>query len=261
MDTAPLNAFPSASLPSREPSAVERDWPVFPVPVTGSAPAVDLEELVLPRDGDLGRSLSMAAKRCIDLTGALVGLVLLGPLLILVAMLIRLDSPGPVLFRQRRLGRFGRPFWIFKFRTMRADAEHLLVQLEPSNEAAQGVLFKMRNDPRVTRLGRLLRRTNLDELPQLWNVLTGEMSLVGPRPFQQRDCERLKALDAAAFARRLEFPPGLTGAWQVGRRNPTDSEHLLDFDLDYIENWSLGRDLQMVYRTFFIVLAGFFSRD
>jgi len=240
---------------------VERDWPGLPLPVAGAAPAVDFEELVLPRGEDLGRSLAMAAKRCIDLTGALTGLMLLAPLMIVVAVLIRLDSPGSILFRQRRLGRYGRPFWIFKFRTMRADAERLLSQLEAKNESAQGVLFKIRNDPRVTRLGRFLRRTNLDELPQLWNVLLGDMSLVGPRPFQQRDCERLRALNPTAFARRLEFPPGLTGAWQIGRRTVTDNEHLLEFDLDYIENWSLGRDLYTIYRTFFIVLTGFLRRD
>ena len=171
-----------------------------------------------------------------------------------------LDSRGPILFRQRRLGRYGRPFWILKFRTMRPDAEHTLAALEAQNEAARGVLFKMRDDPRVTRLGRFLRRTNLDELPQLFNVLKGEMSLVGPRPFQMRDCEKLYALDPNAFSRRLELPPGLTGAWQVLRSSPVDSEHLLKFDLRYVENWSLGNDLWILYRTVFIIIAGFRRR-
>jgi lipopolysaccharide/colanic/teichoic acid biosynthesis glycosyltransferase len=199
----------------------------------------------------------MTAKRMMDLTGAISGLALLSPVLFVIAILIIRDSRGPVLFRQRRLGRRGRPFWIYKFRTMKPDAESSLAALETQNEAARGLLFKMRDDPRVTKLGHVLRHTNLDELPQLFNVLRGEMSLVGPRPFQMRDSERLKALDPTAFARRLDMPPGLTGAWQVGRIDPTDSEHLLQLDLDYVNTWSLGRDLRIMYRTFFILLAGF----
>jgi lipopolysaccharide/colanic/teichoic acid biosynthesis glycosyltransferase len=202
----------------------------------------------------------LRAKRLVDLTAAASALVLLSPILLLIALLIRVDSPGPVLFCQRRRGRHGRPFWIYKFRTMRPDAETLLCDLEARNEAARGVLFKMRHDPRVTRLGRFLRRTNLDELPQLINVLKGEMSLVGPRPFQERDCEKLDTIDPVSSARRLSFTPGLTGSWQVGRLNPTDSEHLLELDLYYLENWSLLLDLQIIYRTLFIVLAGFRNR-
>lgn len=260
MDCTPVNGLSHTPRPPHELGLSEPGWTTLPMSVPGPAPALELESLALPRAADLGPSFAMFAKRLMDLAGALVGLTLLGPVMLSIALMIRLDSPGEVLFRQRRLGRRGRPFWIFKFRTMRADAEGLLVQLESSNEAARGVLFKMRDDPRVTRLGRFLRRTNLDELPQLWNVLMGEMSLVGPRPFQMRDCERLRAVDPDAFARRLEFPPGLTGAWQVGRRDPTDSEHLLDFDLDYVENWSLGRDVWTLYRTVFILAAGFLNR-
>jgi lipopolysaccharide/colanic/teichoic acid biosynthesis glycosyltransferase len=252
MDTAPLNALsPTSSSPS-ETGSPEQDWAVLP-PLT-------FDGLALQGADALGRSFALAAKRVIDLTGALAGLAMLAPVMLVLAVLIRIDSPGPVLFRQRRLGRFGREFWIIKFRTMRTDAEKKLAELEAQNESARGVLFKMRDDPRVTPLGRFLRRTNLDELPQLWNVLTGEMSLVGPRPFQMRDCERLKALDSSAFARRLEFPPGLTGAWQVGRTSPTDSEHLLQLDLDYIDRWSLLRDIQLICRTVLILLAGFFDR-
>jgi lipopolysaccharide/colanic/teichoic acid biosynthesis glycosyltransferase len=166
-----------------------------------------------------------------------------------------------VLFRQRRLGYRGQSFYIYKFRTMRSDAEQCLVDLEARNESARGLLFKLRDDPRVTRLGHFLRRTNLDELPQLWNVLRGEMSLVGPRPFQMRDSDRILAVDPSAFQKRLEFRPGLTGAWQVGRLSPTDSEHLLELDLDYVQNWSLRRDLGIMYRTFFILIAGLRARD
>ena len=182
---------------------------------------------------------------------------MLAPVLLAIALMIRIDSPGPVLFRRRRMGRHGRPFRIYKFRTMGTDAESQVDRLEPRNESDRGVLFKMRDDPRVTRLGRFLRHTNLDELPQLWNVLRGEMSLVGPRPFQDRDCERLEALDPVGFSRRLELPPGLTGAWQVGRLSPTDCERLLELDLDYIERWSLALDMKILYRTVFILLAGF----
>ena len=139
---------------------------------------------------------------------------------------------------------------------MTADAEHRLHDLESLNEAAGGVLFKMRRDPRVTPLGRFLRRTSLDELPQLINVLRGEMSLVGPRPLQMRDSALLQQLEPEAYARRLSVPPGLTGAWQVGGRSETDSQGMLQLDLEYIENWSLKRDLAILYRTAGAVLRG-----
>jgi len=244
MDTAPLNAVPSASLAPREAQPLDRDCVVVP----------PLKRLTRPHT--LSQAVGLLSKRLIDLIGSSLGLVLLAPVLLTIAWLIRLDSPGRALFRQKRLGRAGRPFWIYKFRTMRSDAEQRVVELESMNESMHGVLFKLSRDPRVTRLGGFLRRTNLDELPQLLNVLKGEMSLVGPRPFQIRDCERLRARDPHAFSRRLEFPPGLTGAWQVGRKSPVDSERLLELDLDYIENWSLGRDLHLIYRTLFLVFAG-----
>lgn len=197
-----------------------------------------------------------AAKRAIDLVGTVIGLVMLAPLMLVIAFLIRLDSPGPVLFRQRRLGRDGRPFWLLKFRTMLADAERRVDGLESLNESAGGVLFKIRDDPRITQLGRLLRRTSLDELPQLINVLRGEMSLVGPRPLQLRDSRRLAEVDPQGFALRLTMLPGLTGAWQVGRRNGADFESLLRLDREYVERWSLGQDLRILCRTLPVVLAG-----
>jgi exopolysaccharide biosynthesis polyprenyl glycosylphosphotransferase len=197
-----------------------------------------------------------AAKRLIDLTGALCGLVMMAPVMLAIAAMIRLDSPGPALFRQIRLGRGGRPFCFLKFRTMRADAEQQLVVLEPYNESAGTVLFKMRQDPRVTRVGRFLRQTSLDELPQLLNVLKGEMSLVGPRPLQLRDCELLREADPSRFARRLEVKQGLTGAWQVGGRSEVDCEGMLTLDLEYIEKWSLGLDLRIILRTVRVVLTG-----
>jgi lipopolysaccharide/colanic/teichoic acid biosynthesis glycosyltransferase len=195
-------------------------------------------------------------KRVTDLIGAAMGLVLLFPLMMVIALLVRLSSPGPALFRQLRQGYGGRPFWFLKFRTMAVDAEHQLRDLEPLNEAAGGVLFKMRRDPRVTPLGRWLRRMSLDELPQLLNVLRGEMSLVGPRPLQMRDSALLEQLEPEAYARRLTVLPGLTGAWQVGGRSETDARGMLQLDLDYVGRWSLGRDLCILWQTVGAVLRG-----
>src|SRR4051812_28962687 len=195
-------------------------------------------------------------KRAMDVVGALGGLILLAPLLALVAALVRLESPGPVIFRQRRMGLRGREFWCLKFRTMVPDAERRLDDLEASNEAAGGVLFKIKDDPRVPRLGRLLRRTSLDELPQLWCVLTGRMSLVGPRPLQLRDSERLEALDPAGYARRLAVVPGITGPWQVAGRSNLGSQEMVQLDLDYVARWSLVTDLRILLKTVRVVLAG-----
>jgi lipopolysaccharide/colanic/teichoic acid biosynthesis glycosyltransferase len=193
-------------------------------------------------------------KRVIDWVGASVGLILLTPVMLLIALLVRLDSPGPVLFRQLRRGHRGRLFRVLKFRTMMEGAEQYLPDLEHSNESAGGVLFKLRDDPRVTSLGWFLRRYSLDELPQLINVWWGEMSLVGPRPLQLRDSDRLLASNPDGYARRLEVTPGLTGPWQVGGRSEVDYEGMLDLDLDYVENWSLGQDLFIICKTFLVVL-------
>ena len=171
-------------------------------------------------------------------------------------MLIRLESRGPVLFRQPRMGLGGRVFWCLKFRTMVPDAEQRLRDLEARNESAGGVLFKIKDDPRVTPLGRFLRRTSLDELPQLWNVLVGEMSLVGPRPLQLRDSEKLGGPGPRGYARRLSVVPGITGPWQVGGRSNVDSDRMLRLDLDYVENWSIATDLQILLKTVAVVLGG-----
>jgi lipopolysaccharide/colanic/teichoic acid biosynthesis glycosyltransferase len=196
----------------------------------------------------------MAVKRAMDFTGAFVGLSLAAPFMVFIAILIRLDSPGPVLFRQLRRGYRGRPFRVLKFRTMSCDAETKLVDLEHSNEAAGGVLFKMRNDPRVTRLGRFLRRSSLDELPQLINVLWGEMSLVGPRPLQIRDSERLLVTNPQGYYQRLQVMPGVTGPWQVGGRSELDCDRMVELDIDYSKNWSLGLDMLILVKTVFVVL-------
>jgi exopolysaccharide biosynthesis polyprenyl glycosylphosphotransferase len=210
--------------------------------------------------GSLGRIAPAAArsfvKRTMDVVGSLLGLIGLSPVLALVALLIRRDSKGPILFRQERMGLDGRVFWCLKFRTMVPDAEQRLRDLEARNESAGGVLFKIKDDPRVTSLGRFLRRSSLDELPQLWNVLVGEMSLVGPRPLQLRDSEKLEALDPDGYARRLAVPPGITGPWQVSGRSEVDSGRMVRLDLDYAENWSVGVDLAILARTVVVVLVG-----
>ena len=220
-------------------------------PAEAGAGAGDFLGDVVP--GNPARS---AIKRAMDLAGSLGGLILLSPLLALVALLVRLDSPGPILFRQRRMGLGGRVFWCLKFRTMVPDAEQRLRDLEAHNESAGGVLFKIKDDPRVTALGRFLRRSSLDELPQLWNVLVGEMSLVGPRPLQLRDCERLEEMDPEGFARRLSVMPGVTGPWQVGGRSDVDSGRMLRLDLDYVANWSVATDLTILFKTVAVVVYG-----
>ena len=201
-----------------------------------------------------GTSVPLMAKRAVDLTGALVGLTLLTPVILVIALLIRLEGRGPILFRQLRRGYRGKLFRVIKFRTMNVNAEQHLEALEESNESAGGVLFKLRHDPRVTRLGQFLRHYSLDELPQLINILWGEMSLVGPRPLQLRDSDRLSVLDPKGYAHRLEVMPGLTGPWQVGGRSEVDYQRMVELDIDYVENWSIGRDLRIIAKTFFVVL-------
>ena len=214
-------------------------------------------------DGEVGlvpivptRAARSAIKRAMDVVGAVGGLIFLAPILALVALLIRLDSRGPVLFRQRRVGLGGQVFWCLKFRTMVPDAEDRLRELEARNESACGVLFKIKDDPRITPLGRFLRRTSLDELPQFWNVLMGEMSLIGPRPLQLRDSERLAKQEPEGYNRRLSVTPGVSGPWQVSGRSELDSCRMLSLDLEYVENWTIATDLEILARTVFVVLAG-----
>jgi exopolysaccharide biosynthesis polyprenyl glycosylphosphotransferase len=183
-------------------------------------------------------------KRAFDLVGAALGIVLLAPVLGLVALAIRLDDGGPVLFRQTRVGRGGAPFSMCKFRTMCVDAEQRLADLRMGNDGA-GPLFKLHDDPRVTRVGRFLRRTSLDELPQLWNVLVGTMSLVGPRPALPSEVERYRDFDD----RRLLVTPGLTGLWQVSGRSDLDWAEGVRLDQYYVENWSFLHDIVILART------------
>ncbi len=173
------------------------------------------------------------------------------PVLAVVALAVRLDSPGPVLFRQTRVGVDGRRFTMLKIRTMRVDADQVLAGLSELNEGA-GVLFKMREDPRVTRVGRVLRRLSIDELPQLWNVVRGDMSLVGPRPPLEREVEAYED----EVQRRLHVKPGLTGLWQVSGRSNLDWDASVRLDLRYVDNWSVAMDLMILWRTGRAVLRG-----
>jgi exopolysaccharide biosynthesis polyprenyl glycosylphosphotransferase len=184
-------------------------------------------------------------KRAIDIVGACAGLVLLTAAFVIVAPLVRLESRGPVIFRQRRIGRNGRYFALYKFRTMRSDATVQKAHLTEANEM-QGHLFKIRNDPRVTGVGRLLRKTYLDELPQFWNVLKGDMSLVGTRPPTPDEVARY----SPHHRRRLSVRPGMTGLWQItGNGRVRDFEDVVRLDCDYIERWSIWLDLSILMRT------------
>jgi exopolysaccharide biosynthesis polyprenyl glycosylphosphotransferase len=184
------------------------------------------------------------AKRAFDIVAATLLLILLSPLLALLALIIRLDSKGPVIFRQTRCGKDGKLFIFYKFRGMVADAEARQAEFDHLNEA-QGPIFKMKHDPRVTRVGRVLRRTSLDELPQLWNVLRGEMSLVGPRPPLPKEVERYEAWHQA----RLRAVPGITGLWQVSGRSHLGFDEMTRLDIEYLNVWSLALDLRILVRT------------
>jgi exopolysaccharide biosynthesis polyprenyl glycosylphosphotransferase len=195
------------------------------------------------------RVLALAAKRALDIAVAVVGLVVLSPVFLAVAVAIRRDVDGPVLFRQTRVGLNGRPFNVLKFRTMVSDAEGRYSEVVGQSDPRA---FKLTHDPRITRVGRLLRRTSLDELPQLWNVLSGEMSLVGPRPAPPREVEGYDIW----HRRRLSMKPGITGLWQVTARHVDDFDNRAQLDLTYIDRWSLWLDVQILFRTIPAALEG-----
>ncbi len=193
-----------------------------------------------------------ALKRTFDIAASAAGLLALTPVLAVAALAIRLDTQGPIFFRQARHGRAGRPFRIVKFRTMIADAEAQRFALAHLNEMeGGGPLFKIHDDPRITRVGRFLRKWSIDELPQLWNVLRGEMSLVGPRPFVVHESEQITGW----ASRRLETTPGITGLWQVLGRNDIAFEEMVKLDYVYVTNWSLWWDIKILVQTLPVVLA------
>ncbi|MDE1162930.1 MAG: sugar transferase [Acidobacteriaceae bacterium] len=189
-------------------------------------------------------------KSALDRIFAFLGVVLLSPVFLAIAVAIKLESKGPVFFVQKRWGRNKRTFGMFKFRSMVVDAEARMAELEKHNELG-GPMFKMKNDPRVTRVGNFIRKTSLDELPQLLNVLLGDMSLVGPRPLPTRDVERFS--DPWAM-RRFSVKPGITGLWQVSGRSNTDFDQTIQLDLRYIDRWSLLLDAKILFRTFAAVV-------
>jgi exopolysaccharide biosynthesis polyprenyl glycosylphosphotransferase len=196
-------------------------------------------------------------KRSADIAVSLLGLVLLMPLLGIIALAVKLTSRGPVFFVQERIGQGGKHFRCYKFRSMHTGAEKWRDRLEGRNEAGQHI-FKMRNDPRVTLNGRIMRRFSLDELPQLWNILKGDMSLVGPRPLPLKDLTDIGENTEYAYwlERRQSIPPGATGLWQINGRSLLPFKEMVKYDLFYIENWSLWLDLQIFMRTIPVVLVG-----
>ena len=200
----------------------------------------------VPNDGT-----ALLVKRTIDVVVGLVGLVVLSPVMLVTALLIKLGDGGPVLFVQERSGLYGRTFPMLKFRSMVVDAEAKKRALEDQNEMS-GPVFKIKADPRITRIGAFIRKTSIDELPQIWNVLRGEMSIVGPRPPLPAEVARYERWQM----RRLSMKPGLTCIWQVTGRNKVDFDSWMRLDLEYIDNWSLFLDLKLILRTFPVVLTG-----
>jgi len=214
-------------------------------PVLSEYTGVPLFEIGYPRLDNTQRSL----KRLLDVAGSLLGLILLSPLLLSVALAVKLTSPGPVLFRQKRIGADEKVFICYMFRSMYEDAEARQEELEAMNEA-DGAVFKIKNDPRITPVGRFIRRWSIDELPQLINVLKGEMSLVGPRPLPVRDFERMSEM----HKERLAAIPGMSGYWQISGRSNLSFDDMVRLDLYYIENWSLSFDVKIILKTLGAVL-------
>jgi lipopolysaccharide/colanic/teichoic acid biosynthesis glycosyltransferase len=220
------------------------DWGKASIDTLGEQPVITISSG--PPD-----TLRLVAKRLIDVAGSGLGLLVLAPLLAAIALAVKLDSGGPIFFVQERVGMNRRRFPAYKFRTMVVGAERLQAELEHLNEA-EGPVFKIEEDPRCTRLGRMLRRLSLDELPQLANVLMGDMSLVGPRPLPVRDVDRI---DTRWHRRRFSVKPGITCLWQINSREPKFDEWIRS-DMEYIDNWSLMLDLKILAKTIPAVISG-----
>src|SRR5277367_2531036 len=218
-------------------------WPDSGIDRIGEVPVITLHREPSP-------SASLFLKRLLDVIGAAVCIVLAAPIMAIVAVLIRCDSPGPVIYCAERTGAKGRRFRCYKFRSMVTDAERLKEDLRGRNQR-QGPIFKIDSDPRVTRMGRIIRRYSLDELPQLWNVLRGEMSLVGPRP---HPVDEVNHYELHEF-RRLDVKPGITGLWQITARKCPSFELNMHLDLTYIEQWSLLLDLRILAGTVRVLFA------
>ena len=210
-------------------------------------------QFFIPRD-DVRSSQTFAFlfKRLFDVVVSSLVLSIVALPLLSIAISIKIDSPGSAFYRQTRIGLKGRRFEVLKLRTMVHNAEHIQMSLESQNEIEGGVLFKIKQDPRITRIGKFLRRYSIDEFPQLINVLKGDMSLVGPRPLTLRDVSKLPEEQSI----RTEVLPGITGLWQVSGRSHTSSEQLGECDLSYIQRWSIFLDLTILLKTFQVVIAG-----
>lgn len=215
-----------------------------PITHVGSFPAIELHWEPIPAFG-------LFVKRVIDVVGSTIGLTLLSPILLAISIAIRLDSSGPALYCSQRVGKKGRKFVCHKFRTMSLNADAIKDQLRHLNER-EGPTFKITDDPRLTRLGKFLRKYSLDELPQLWNVLKGDMSLVGPRPHPLDDYEQYQL----EHLRRLDVKPGITGLWQVTARQDPSFGRNMELDVAYIDSWSLGKDLRILLRTVAEIATG-----
>ena len=191
-------------------------------------------------------------KRVLDIVGGIVGCLISIPIIAIVAIPLKLESPGPLIFRQKRVGLNGRYFYICKLRSMYMDAEQRKKELQQQNEM-QGLMFKMHNDPRITKVGKFIRKTSIDELPQFWNVLRGDMSLVGTRPPTVDEYQQYQS----HHKRRLSMKPGITGLWQVsGRSNIENFEDVVALDIKYIDNWSFWLDIKLLFQTVAVVLMG-----
>ncbi|MGD0097330.1 MAG: sugar transferase [Terracidiphilus sp.] len=215
-----------------------------PIEYIGQFPTIPLQHGSVPE-------IALLLKRMVDIVLSSMVLIAISPLLVVIAVAIKLDSPGSIFYRSERLGKKGRVFGCIKFRTMVSDAEKRRAELMHMNER-DGVFFKITNDPRITKLGRFLRKYSLDELPQFFNVLLGDMSIVGPRPPLASEVKEYKL----SHLRRLDVTPGITGLWQVQSRQDPSFDSYVSLDVTYIENWSVWLDLKIILRTIGVVIAG-----
>ena len=222
-----------------------------------------VRELASRRRGNKRRSIRLqawrltiwcayVAKRSIDIMGSSIGMLLLSPVLLTIAAAVKFTSPGPIIFSQIRVGRYGRHFKFYKFRSMRTDAEALKAELMSKNESKDGVIFKMKDDPRITKVGKFLRRTSLDELPQLWNVFIGDMSLVGPRPPVPSEVAEYTLEDR----KRLDVIPGITCLWQIKGRSEIPFNEQVRLDKEYILAPSIWKDILILLKTIPAIIGG-----
>ena len=210
--------------------------------------------MVLSSSINIVSSWQLLVKRLMDIAGGLVGCIFTGIIYIFIAPIMKVKSPGPVFFSQVRMGKNGKPFKIYKFRSMYMDAEERKKELMEKNNIKDGLMFKMDDDPRIIKgIGHFIRKTSLDEFPQFWNILKGDMSLVGTRPPTMDEWDKYEL----HHRRRLAIKPGLTGMWQVsGRSEITDFEEVVELDTKYIEQWSIGLDIKILFKTVTVVFTG-----